>query len=1445
MSCEVKLLSNIDDLSEVQEQFGLRSEENWLNAVSYALSPAGDILAFGHGSILVVLASRWDRQRQLNVYKTVWRGAIDDPNRIITSILCTPIVGQGQSSQSMVDFSYIIVGLDSGQLLFYGENGTLIHSQIFQQEPIQALKAQSGKHINEELYVMYPSCSVILQGSQVFPLLRSLRQQINRYGIGSPKVNEAQETIACRKWSYEKGMTIVDAVVVGPQKSCTFDHLLTASLEGGFFAKYRHSAPQNSLIIATGSKPYVGFHYAKEGFTQPVLADVARAVASKIKSALPSWLGGGGTSAQQQATVEPQLPPSEPLICRFGLCDLQRNAFAVWLAPNYQLAAVADNLGRVILVDCQRGLALRIWKGYRDAQCGFVEVPEKLPKESSSTAGQSTRKLDRRKALFLVIYAPRRSVLEVWSLRSGGPKVAAFTAAKNGQLIYNTHSQMGITSGASKIKYTGHGCTFLDLSDSSLKEIVIPFHCALSDAKSKVAKDLHLLKRLKICLKTGDGSEAEELEEMSDMCRNFETDEIRLQCVEMLAKQRKIRPKLFAAIVDIFAEVAVEGSCMSTTLAPSEISTELEEADVEEDMDVRSMSMQAGKSPLRVMCENYQKLVMFYQYLHGDIPSIDMMEVKQMKDVESPNTAEDEQQEQKVGEKQVNVKLSEQELTVIEQLIELIRMNETEGLHAGLNGAVSGIGPSTARGVKFDESAASGVRNASFMEYLSSFNVMNDDLILLREESGPNAYASLGKIIFERLYRFDQHRLVGFVASAEACGMMPEDLLRLFLAYWLRLPFTYRDTAALVDDLNRFSAVLHQICLLAREKTHFENNALCLWWQSVREYLLESPCALRGLLAALMCRNEALRHENRRRSDDAETEAADEQFEQVSQEACQWMLLIYKLEDVAILGTILADCVRCRRPRWPTLKYHKPVVSLKEILTGGKGIVSELAAKWVASTGIEPAMLVIEVPQEATETEPKPGDGGGDPKANTSPSKESTERADRKERNRRLALIKANLLQTSEYGPAKDGGEQEELDPVLYNLNILRLHFPFSLDSGQLLAQLAWEYIGAWSRNMPNVACLQAGLACLTAIPRLQYSIKHGLCCMIWNAHLKIPLEATKKLVNKVGRLPKEKLCLQDIGISDALVPQFLECCLEFFDQFAGSIDHDKLELRFEDLLQEGPVPLTVLATQQNSANMALLRLHQELTTTLLILTSFSVRYANKPIQQLFDGMANQAFFSEINRQLSATNALPKADQLLRKARIEFLCRTVTATMDLIREDMETVYYADHNSWMDTIERLAGAWELEFGDIRKHQIIELYAHGWDTYAHELLENVVADHTFANLLLTIAGRRLALYTKANPSSWAQIASVGPLLTDYLDTLVSNSSYGPPLRFAETDEATLQTAAGGDLFIEKITKLTEKAFNSLSSLAVNTKGTSKELRVAGMIFDACATIKDHRN
>lgn len=174
-------------------------------------------------------------------------------------------------------------------MLFYSDLGIQIYSQQWHNEAVVKLQPQSGRNIIEELHVAYQSCICIVQGVHLFQLLRTMKSRyLKNVNINKNDLSPSQETIACRKWGYGgKNNTITDMAVVGPQMISAFDHLLTATLEGGFYAKYRSAPPQNSLVIAVGSKPYAGFHYAKEGFIQPVLADVARAVASKIKSALP------------------------------------------------------------------------------------------------------------------------------------------------------------------------------------------------------------------------------------------------------------------------------------------------------------------------------------------------------------------------------------------------------------------------------------------------------------------------------------------------------------------------------------------------------------------------------------------------------------------------------------------------------------------------------------------------------------------------------------------------------------------------------------------------------------------------------------------------------------------------------------------------------------------------------------------------------------------------------------------------------------------------------------------------------------------------------------------------------------------------------------------------------------------------------------------------------
>ena len=55
-------------------------------------------------------------------------------------------------------------------------------------------------------------------------------------------------------------------------------------------------------------------------------------------------------------------------------------------------------------------------------------------------------------------------------------------------------------------------------------------------------------------------------------------------------------------------------------------------------------------------------------------------------------------------------------------------------------------------------------------------------------------------------------------------------------------------------------------------------------------------------------------------------------------------------------------------------------------------------------------------------------------------------------------------------------------------------------------------------------------------------------------------MEAVAKLINEFGRLPKENMCVQEVGLSDAQSVTFLQNCVMFFEIF---IDVSNSEIKF------------------------------------------------------------------------------------------------------------------------------------------------------------------------------------------------------------------------------------------------------------------------------------------
>lgn len=210
----------------------------------------------------------------------------------------------------------------------------------------------------------------------------------------------------------------------------------------------------------------------------------------------------------------------------------------------------------------------------------------------------------------------------------------------------------------------------------------------------------------------------------------------------------------------------------------------------------------------------------------------------------------------------------------------------------------------------------------------------------------------------------------------------------------------------------------------------------------------------------------------------------DEVWEQVSQEIAQWSLLIGKLDDVAALCSILSFTPNRSSNAANDvafLEYTVPDISLMTIFSGGNGIVSELVAKWIASTGVKPSAFF------------------------TRPNEEEL---------------------TEDYTP----------NSAVSYLDLLRKHFPYSLRPGVLLCHLAMEYAHAWSNNTEKFEYLSTSIEYLTLFEKSDFALKHGIGCIIWNNILRKYIQMSIKLINSVGRTAddsKSHTTFNDSMVSD------------------------------------------------------------------------------------------------------------------------------------------------------------------------------------------------------------------------------------------------------------------------------------------------------------------------
>nr|XP_046268193.1 rab3 GTPase-activating protein non-catalytic subunit isoform X2 [Scatophagus argus] len=489
----------------------------WLQDCVVSLSPCSDLLVVAREQKAVFLSAKWrsdDSGREEMTLAVSWTGTLSaDEGECVSSTICIPLASQKRSSTGRPDWTCIVVGFSSGYVRFYTENGVLLLAQLLHEDPVLRLKCRTYEiprhpgitEQHEELSILYPAALVTVDGFSLFQSLRACRNQVARAAAAGSDVIQPPP-LAYKKWGLQDMDIIVDHSSVGIMTLSVFDQMKNASILGGFNASVKGSPPAMSQYVTVGGGPYTGFYYAVEGSSQPLLSHVAMAVASKLTSALFSaasgWLGWNKNKNEEEVVQKqkPKVEPATPLSIRFGLPDSRRHGESICLSPCNTLAGVTDDFGRVTLLDLARGISIRMWKGYRDAQLGWLQVAEERGDRELSPSAS----LPRRHALFLVIYAPRRGILEVWAMQRG-PRVGAFTVGKHCRLLYAGYRLMGVNSVTSQgYQFHTQQVCLLDPITGALRTVNIPFHLALSDKKSERAKDMHLLKKLTTILRSRD-----------------------------------------------------------------------------------------------------------------------------------------------------------------------------------------------------------------------------------------------------------------------------------------------------------------------------------------------------------------------------------------------------------------------------------------------------------------------------------------------------------------------------------------------------------------------------------------------------------------------------------------------------------------------------------------------------------------------------------------------------------------------------------------------------------------------------------------------------------------------------------------------------------------------------------------------------------------------------
>lgn len=348
---------------------------------------------------------------------------------------------------------------------------------------------------DEEITILFGSNRVVsIDGQSLWMVLRVCDGQ-RESGIDASRMHTA---FTYKKWELQHQDEVTDVVSLGPSPTYSqipyVDPSITISTSNNFLSK-----TATSRYIGVGSHPLFTY-YATSESSRPLMsaASMASYVVSRVTSPVfsfaKSWWGNNSSNNNQNAEngnrlgPTPYVPdmrrppshiePATPIPAVLSANDSYRKINQIFMCPpsssaqRQTLAATSDALGRVILWDVLEGEMIRMWKGVRDAVCGWVEIFEH---ELYNTPSPSELP---RVLQFLVIYSSKRGFLKVFQMRHG-KQIGAYHVGSGWKLVQCGREPLGSSmvsvekrkSPADKSEYGGLSSCLLVGPDGEVRKV--------------------------------------------------------------------------------------------------------------------------------------------------------------------------------------------------------------------------------------------------------------------------------------------------------------------------------------------------------------------------------------------------------------------------------------------------------------------------------------------------------------------------------------------------------------------------------------------------------------------------------------------------------------------------------------------------------------------------------------------------------------------------------------------------------------------------------------------------------------------------------------------------------------------------------------------------------------------------------------------------------------